>query len=136
MRLLTLLKQFFIDIIIKISFFVKIIHSWLKRNPKNRTYIDGSILILVGINGLLFTNLIFPTIGFTIFENEWVVGVSMIIWGVLIWGIKGIYSVIKCQKIEIPLKYEFILQVLFIPIIIILYKTINYFKTNANEREN
>lgn len=114
---------------------IKNIHYWCKVDPENKIYLEGIVIILIGVNALLFQSLIFPSTGLKIFENGNATTILLIIISVIWWAVKGLTEIFY-KKIELPLKYSIILQFLFIPITIILYKIINYFKINVYERKN
>jgi len=115
---------------------VKKLHYWMMKKPKDDIILKGSNVILLGVNGLLLSEILMPTVLGNIAEKPFVIAIIGVMLTVFLWGITGIIKTLTEKEITVPLKYKFLAFLLFIPLLIFINKFLVWFKLNYVKQNN
>jgi len=111
---------------------VKKSHYWMMKEPKDKIMLEGSNVILLGVNGLLLSELLIPISLGNIANKPFVIAIVGIILSVSLWAVIGILKTLTIKEITISLKYKFLALLLFIPFQVFIHKVLIWFKFNYN----
>lgn len=115
---------------------VKKWHYWMMKESKDGMILEGSNVILLGVDGLLLSELLMPTIIGNIAEKPFVIAIIGIILAICLWGATGIVRTFTGKEIIISLKYKLLASLLFIPLLIFINKFLVWFKFNYVKQNN
>jgi len=89
----------------------------MMRNPKNYIPLEGGNKILIGVNGILLSELVMPNILIKVIGIKYVIPIIMITMNILVWSTIGMLKKITGKKLKPPIKYEFLFLLLSIPLL-------------------
>ena len=110
------------------------LHYWMMKNPQNTTPCEGINKIIIGIDGILITDLIMPNMLGGKLTTQPIISIIFLISNIVVWCIIGIF------KVKIPIKYKLFFLFLTIPSLFLINKFLdwikNIIKNNNYERKN
>lgn len=129
------IKSYFNKIVNFIYQILQKTHTFLKKPPKY-PILEGINVIIVGIDSLIVSENILPNAFDKLENTHYTLAIFIIILTIFSWGLRGIYQIIFDNKIVVPIKYKFIINILFIPTLLLINKFIIYFKNTCYERQD
>jgi len=114
----------------------KRLHYWMMEEPKNGVILDGFSVVLLGVNGLLLSELVIPTSLGDIASKPFVVAIVGIMLSIFLWAVIGILKTLTTKEISISSKYKFLSFLLFIPFQLFINKILIWLKSNYAKQNN
>jgi len=109
------------------------LHRWMMEDPKNTTSLKGFNVILMGINGIVLSEFVMPNVLIDLMNITWagikpVIPIMVLVMGFLAWCILRILEIITERKLEMPIKYKFLVLSLSVPLLILINKFLLWIK--------
>jgi len=77
---------------------VEKLHSWMMKEPKDKILLEGFNVILLGINGLLLSDLLMPIALGEAAKIPFVVAILGVMLEILLWGVRGLIETLTGKK--------------------------------------
>lgn len=131
------LRDFWVFLGVILIKIINTLHHWMMENPKNTTPFKGVNMILMGVNGIVFSELIMPKTLIDLMDITWagnklVIPIMVLTMSFLTWCILRILEIITEKNLEMPVKYEFLILSLSVPALILVDKFLSWIKVSKN----
>lgn len=111
-------------------------HCWMIKKPEDGIILDGFNVVLLGVNGLLLSEILIPNSLGDIANKPFVIAIVGIMLSVSLWAVIGILKTLAKKEIIISPKYKFLTLLLFIPLQVFINKILIWFRFKYAKQNN